>query len=172
MSAALTVERVRELLAYDPSTGVFTWRHSRRGQSPAGRVAGGAWGSGGYIGICVDGNRCLAHRLAWFYVHGEWPKHQIDHINGARSDNRIANLRDVPATTNQQNRHRPQGRVPLLWVRFKPKENRWRGVFRVDGRDVYAGSHRTAEEAHAAVILKRAELGIGAPAVPKSEAAS
>lgn len=86
-AAILTHARLRELLDYNAETGVFTWRVSRQGHCKAGSAAG-ARRHDGYIRICVDQRRVWGHRLAWFYVHGEWPSQQIDHINGNPSDNR------------------------------------------------------------------------------------
>lgn len=80
---------------YDAATGAMNWRAS-------GKAAGSF--DGRRVRIVIDGERYMAHRLAWLYVHGEWPRHQIDHINGDPRDNRLANLRDVPAATNNQNR--------------------------------------------------------------------
>jgi hypothetical protein len=94
--------RLLELLSYSPSTGVFMWNGDRGGRSfknkPAGHLK-----TNGYIEITVDGWRYNAHRLAWYYTYGKWPKNDIDHINGERSDNRIENLRDVFPYLNFQN---------------------------------------------------------------------
>jgi hypothetical protein len=57
----------------------------------------------GYITIRVIYKSYLAHRLAWLYVHGEWPENLIDHINNNRSDNRICNLRKATKTENNRN---------------------------------------------------------------------
>lgn len=94
--------RVRELLAYDPATGEFVWRQRRQRIAPGDR-AGGIDGKG-YVHISIDGRLYRAHRLVWLYVHGHWPAHDIDHINGCRTDNRIANLRDVSRSINLQNK--------------------------------------------------------------------
>jgi hypothetical protein len=84
-SRELTAERLREVLNYNPGTGVFTWRVQTGRRAPVGAIAGCiTWY--GYIAIKIDCCRHLAHRLAWFYVTGAWPKDQIDHINGNRSD--------------------------------------------------------------------------------------
>jgi HNH endonuclease len=100
-SNSITRERVMELLDYDPETGIFRWKVHRRPQSPPGTIAG--WHSGKKAQrIELEGENYLAHRLAWFYVHGIWPE-QIDHINGDRSDNRIANLRPANNSQNQAN---------------------------------------------------------------------
>src|SRR5690606_34614864 len=95
----LTQQRLKELLYYDPETGIFTRLVGRSGpRARAGDVAGSDNGKG-YIRIYVDGRPYKAHRLAWFYMHGEWPE-EIDHRNGERADNRLSNLRPV---TRQQN---------------------------------------------------------------------
>lgn len=100
----LTAERVRELMDYDPQTGEFTWKVTS-GKARKGAKAGsvGVWG---YLLICLRGRPWPAHRLAWLHVHGEWPKGQIDHINGVRTDNRLANLRDVSQSVNMQNQRK------------------------------------------------------------------
>lgn len=98
----LTVERLRAVLSYDAETGVFVWRVSSKGTA-AGAIAGAKLGTG-YTTITVDQERFLAHRLAWFYVHGRWPADQIDHIDGDRRNNAIANLREATNQANQWNR--------------------------------------------------------------------
>lgn len=85
----LTPERLREVLDYDPETGAF-----KRRETPAGNVT-----SQGYIVIKVDQITYSAHRLAWLFVHGEWPEYFLDHIDGDKGNNKIENLR--PATNGQ-----------------------------------------------------------------------
>ena len=85
---SLTAERLREVLDYDPDTGVFTRKVRTASSVKVGDVAGSLNGKG-YIRIRVDGRLYFAHRLAWLYVHGEWPVDQVDHINGIKNDNRI-----------------------------------------------------------------------------------
>lgn len=163
MSAICEVARAR--LSYDAVAGQFTWLVTASSAAVAGNRAGSK-SRNGYIRIAIDGRRYLAHRLAWLMTHGEWPRGQIDHINGVRDDNRIANLRDVSAFVNQQNRHRAQGSNRFPWVHWKRSENRWRGCFRVNGRDVTVGHFRDPEAAYAAVLMKRRQMGIGTDAAP------
>lgn len=97
LPACLTPEKLRELLDYNPVTGKFFWgsgpRFGREVATPHIR---------GYLRVHVAGRAYLAHRLAWFYVHGEWPAHVIDHINCVKTDNRIANLRSVTSAENNR----------------------------------------------------------------------
>lgn len=97
----LTATRLRELVAYDVETGIFTARVDRGLKIKAGAVLGNTSHHAGYRTVRVDYARFLAHRLACLYVHGEWPCGEIDHIDGDKDNNRIGNLRVV---TRQQNR--------------------------------------------------------------------
>ena len=97
----ITQSELKENLKYNPDTGVFIWLASR-GSVRRGRSAR-SLDNEGYITICINGRAYKGHRLAWLYVYGVWPKYQIDHISRIRDDNRIANLRDVPISTNLKN---------------------------------------------------------------------
>jgi len=100
-----TAEYLRSILNYNRETGVFTRRLSTAPNARTGDVAG-YMSKDGYLLVKVLCKTYKAHRLVWLYVHGEWPQGQIDHINRDRSDNRIANLRDVSHQQNQQNASR------------------------------------------------------------------
>lgn len=95
----LTLERVKELLNYDPETGLFSW-NAKRGRCAKLAVAG-SWNSYGYRRITVDGRGYPAHRLAWLHVHGRWPQGEIDHINGIKHDNRLANLCEATSSIHE-----------------------------------------------------------------------
>jgi len=97
VTAKISIERLRTILSYDPEIGLFRWRadkFSSRGQLVAreGSQTGGL-NADGYWQMVIDGQHYYGHRLAWFYVYGEWPARQIDHDNLIKSDNRISNLR-------------------------------------------------------------------------------
>jgi hypothetical protein len=105
MKNELTFERVNELLRYEHETGKLYWSVSRGGVM-AGSEAGydKADHRTTYRIIGIDGKRYWAHRIVWLLHYGEWPKGEIDHIDGGGLNNRICNLRDVTRTTNQRNR--------------------------------------------------------------------
>ena len=97
----LTQARLKELLYYDQKTGIFTWKESRRCVKKD--DVSGTLDSKGYVIIMVDRIRYKAHRLAWFYIYGVWPKNDIDHINTIRHHNFIVNLREATRGENLQN---------------------------------------------------------------------
>ena len=142
------VERIKELLSYEPASGIFLWRKSQ-GRQCAGRQAGSVCGNGD-IEITIDGQRCKAHRLAWLLCIGQDPGQlQIDHINCVKDDNRIENLR---LATNQQNsfnrRHRASSAdYKGIWLH---PNGRWRARIVFDGRSIHLGYYDTAEQAHEA----------------------
>lgn len=155
----LTAERLRELLDYDPVNGTFTWRVNRNGVRIGDR-AGSLVDSRGYLRVGIDGREYSAHRLAWLYVHGEWPTQVIDHCNGDPSDNRIENLRDVSQQVNVQNQHRARStnKCGLLGVRRQGK--RWYARIMTNGRERHIGTFDTPEEAHAAYLAVKAVLHV------------
>ena len=93
---------LRATLHYDPDTGKFT-RKIARGSKAVGDEPG-SFNPVGYWQIGVCGRTYTAQRLAWYYTTGEWPEHDIDHINRDKLDNRIANLRAISRSENLKNR--------------------------------------------------------------------
>lgn len=155
----LTAEALRVLLEYDPETGLFTWRNHHRG-TLIGCIAGRTGkDSNGYPHLKVVGRTYKAHRLVWLYTHGRWPEHQIDHINGVRDDNRLANLREATHTENAHNlrRARVNNASGLLGV-SKLKNGRWRASIRSHGKQRNLGDFHEPKEAHAAYLRAKAEL--------------
>lgn len=96
----LTYEQVAALLRADPATGVLWWLPA---SGRHGRAGGMVRCESGYVNVVLHGRSFKAHRLIWLLCTGSWPKYFIDHINGDRHDNRLANLRDVPHAENQRN---------------------------------------------------------------------
>ncbi len=124
---SLTQARLKELLSYDPKTGVFH-RLVTRPNSRAGDVAGTKHGSPNpYIVIMVDGRRYLAHRLAFLFVTGTWPPEEVDHRDGDGSNNRWKNLRACAKSHNLANagrrRNNTSGFKGVSWCRAS---NKWR----------------------------------------------
>jgi hypothetical protein len=155
----ISIDRLRELLDYDPDTGNFSWRVGRRGGSYAGHIAG-AVNRDGYIEIRIDRRLYKAHRLAWFYVNERWPIEHIDHVNGKTGDNRISNLREATNAQNLQNRHGAQAnsRSGLIGVTWHKQNERWRAEIVVNGTKKHLGYFETPEQAHAAYLKAKAEL--------------
>lgn len=165
----LTAQRLREVLHYDPQTGLFNWRARAQEEFRSfrafrafearfiGRQAGATWKDGRIV-VRVDGDLHYAHRLAWMHVYGRWPERVIDHINGNPADNRIANLRDVTLMVNGQNlRKQRAGKVePLGAYLFNKKLKKpYTAKIRVNDRSVHLGYFKTAEEAHAAYVQEK-----------------
>lgn len=144
----LTAERLRELFSYDPETGIFVCRVSRR-RARAGDVAGHI--SHGYVAIPIERRIYLAHRLAWLYVHGVWPSGEIDHINRIRSDNRMCNLRDATRAENAQNKPvQRNNKSGYRGVSQYKKTSFWQARIKTNGRQIYLGHFATPEAASAA----------------------
>lgn len=146
----LTAERLRELVRYDPETGIFTNRITRNSKALKDKPSGGL-GAGGYIQITLDGITYYAHRLAVLYVTGSWPSNQIDHENKIRSDNKWNNLRDATSKQNRANTDAlSNSKTGVKGVRWRSSTGRYLAEIRLNNRHIHLGSFETIEEAAAA----------------------
>jgi len=140
-------ERLKEVLDYDPDTGVFRWKCRLSRFTEEGAVAGNK-NAYGYIRIGLNYKHHYAHKLAWFFVTGEWPSKDIDHINGVRYDNRLSNLRLATRGENVSNSgprsNNSSGYKGVYWNR---RENRWAAQIRKDGVGKNLGYFDTPEDA-------------------------
>jgi len=144
----MTHTELRAMLHYDPSTGVWTWLQGRRAGQQAGCVQ-----LNGYITIRINQKLYYAHRLAWFYMGGSWPRAQIDHRNRQRADNRWCNLREATQSTQEINKgltRRNHSGIRGVWQRADTQ--RWTAQIEKDGRKYSLGCFDTAEEATAAYL--------------------
>lgn len=159
---ALTQERLRELLDYDPETGVFTWLVNQTSMARAGDVAGGAHWSG-YHRVSINRRRYLTHRLAFLYMTGAFPAGHVDHRDGDKGNNRWVNLRGVCRSVNLQNRRGPQSnnRCGYLGVCKHKSSGRWRASIVLNRRHIHVGLYDTPEEAHKAYLKAKRELHEG-----------
>ncbi|MEP9387159.1 HNH endonuclease signature motif containing protein [Mesorhizobium sp. KR9-304] len=145
----LTYERACEVLVYDRETGALNWRVARPG-APKGALVG-TRSSHGYTQVEVDYRLYKAHRVIWLLMTGNWPTHQVDHINGMRADNRWKNLREATPLQNSRNR-RPSksstsGRVGVTFIKASSK---WQAYIGIDSRTVSLGHFAEIEKAIAA----------------------
>lgn len=146
----ITQQVLCSLLLYESDTGVFRWLAKRAPDIRAGDVAG-TTRSDGYLAIRVQGRKYQSHRLAWLYMYGEFPLAQIDHINGIKGDNRIANLRLATNAENCRNRGpRSDSKSGLRGVSFDIESGKWRATASDGKRYISIGRFSTSVEAKAA----------------------
>jgi len=149
-----TQERLRQLLDYDPETGIFTRKTRVLKGSP---IHPGHLTLGGYLIFSVGSKAQLAHRVAWKWYYGQEPE-IIDHINGVKTDNRIANLRSVSLYENNMNTKKVRSGIPI-GASYRADKNIYEAQLKYKKVHYYLGNYHSAEEAAAAYWKKRRELG-------------
>lgn len=158
----LTAARLRELLHYEPESGIFLWlnptpkNHKAIRGEPAGVV------SKGYLVIRVDGVLYRSHRLAWLYMTGEWPSKFIDHRDTVRTNNAWRNLREADSFLNAQNVRAPSknNATGLLGV-FPARGGKFSSQIMAQRKKHCLGTFDTPEEAHAAYVAAKRRLHAG-----------
>ncbi len=156
----LMQDRLKQLLSFNPETGDFVRLTRAATRIHIGDVVKGCNNGEGYLRIRIDRRAYMAHRLAWLYMTGEWPKAQIDHINMDRADNRFCNLREATNAQNKANsrahRSNLSGAKGITSVRRK-----FRAQVEVAGIPIYLGYFNTRDEAHAAYMIAAAKKYCG-----------
>lgn len=152
-------EALREVLDYNPDTGVFRWRVTTSNRSIAGNIAGGR-DNRGYVQIRVLGRKRWAHRLAWLLMTGDEPDGLIDHINGDKSDNRFANLRLASRGQNSMNqRQKPHRALPKGVYQYDDKHGgRPYAQIRFEKQTRFLGAFDTVQAAKSAYDRAAVEL--------------
>lgn len=157
----LSAVRLRELLHYDPLTGVFTRLVRTSSNANAGATVGVP--TNGYLYAGVDGKRYRCHRLAWLYQMGAWPENDIDHINGVRDDNRWENLRHVTRSENMQNQHRAKSNNISGFLGVSKDGDKWAAKIKTNEGQRFLGSFNDAEQASAAYLAAKRTLHVPSP---------
>lgn len=135
----LTSDTLKSRIFYDPNTGYFNWILPKGRGIKFGDLAGSKSNSG-YTRISFSGKMYQAHRLAWLYVMGEWPKNHIDHINGIRDDNRLCNLREANPTENVNNsKKRADNTSGFRGLYFNKNKNKWDAECVVNKINIFLG---------------------------------
>jgi hypothetical protein len=154
----ISAEKARELFDYDQETGILKWKtrpvNCRWDKTAnglvAGRIAGWVNGSG-YRQVRIPGGRCMAHRLAWLISYGQWPRDQVDHIDGDRLNNRLSNLREASPTENCHN-------IALSYTNttgfmgVTSNKGRFQARVAAYGKRLHLGTFDTAEDAYRAYL--------------------
>jgi hypothetical protein len=141
-------EELKRILDYDPKTGVFKWKVRVSRNIKIWDTAGCTHSHNGYRYISIKDRLYRAHRLAWLYVYGEWPKDQIDHINRIKIDNRISNLRHATSAINSRNRSPcKKNSSGVTGVRWNEKRKRWMAQIKVNGITENLGSYHNKADA-------------------------
>jgi hypothetical protein len=152
----LELRRAAELLSYDPKTGEFRWKFDQHKRKKDGLA--GTPNSDGYLQITIDGKKYRAHRLAWLFMNGEWPTHDVDHIDGNVTNNRIANLRIATRSENNQNLKKAKSNNKLGILGVIAHQGRFMAKIKADGKIRFLGYFDDPHVAHEAYLKAKREL--------------
>lgn len=184
----IEISLIRELVDYDPDTGIFRWKYRDRrycasdgshkgwNKKYAGKTCFNTVNAEEYHIGCIFGQNYYAHRVAWAYVTGQWPNGEIDHDNGIRSDNRFVNLYDGTRQINGLNQGMKSTNTSgVTGVRFHKAQKRWVASIRFESILYNLGSYRNFDDAVEARLEAEHNFGFHAkhgkrPSVPDLKA--
>ena len=154
----ITQAELKEILHYDPETGIFRWRYSVARKVKPWDVAGTTTFAK-YCHIKINGKNCKAHRVAWLYMTCEWPVEQIDHKDGVKSNNSWKNLRLATNKQNMENQSlRKNNTSGCGGVTWRPDAKKWRARIGHGYNRIHVGYFETFEQASSAIVAKKAEI--------------
>lgn len=153
-----SAEELRQLIHYNPDTGVLTSKVTRKGL-----VKGQIMGCDSphrYLLIRFKGPQYIAHRLIYRIVTGiDLGQQEIDHINGNTKDNRWSNLRVVERLENTWNtrksKNNTSGVKGIDWVKNR---SRWRARVAYNNKTFTLGLFSSIDDAVEAIAALREKL--------------
>lgn len=155
MASLLTYERAREMLHYNPQTGVLKWKVSPRGNVKVGQHAGSVDGNGRLM-VMIDQTSYHSGRLIWLWMMGKWPCGLIDHKDRNPLNNRWGNLREVTQRVNSQNRSmNSNNKSGVRGVYWNKRQGKWHAQIALDRKKIHLGWHDSFDTA--VVARKQAE---------------
>lgn len=154
----LTHERLLEVLSYEPATGLFRWKIKIAKHTIVGAVTSQSPSKQGYLRIRIDGELFVAHRLAVFYMTGEWPEATVDHRDRIRTNNEWDNIRNASYSQNSANQAlSPRNTSGFKGVSWNADGHRWQAHIMVNKKSIYLGLFDRAEDAAEAYIAAAIE---------------
>jgi hypothetical protein len=142
----LTQDKLKELLDYNPDTGIFTWKE-RISNIKQGTIAG-KYDKNWYVVITINNKKYLAHRLAWLYMEGYFPENQIDHIDRNKSNNKWANLREVSQVCNSRNsKLSKRNKSGIRGVTWDKERKKWQVNIRANKKNITLGRYDSKVDA-------------------------
>jgi len=146
----MNLQEIKSLVSYDPETGAFRWAVKGRPACRFGEECG-TYDKKGYRVLSLNRKKLFAHRVAWLFVHGEWPSVEIDHINCVRDDNRISNLRLASREQNCANTLTPKNNTSgVKGVAFDRSRGKWMAHIHKGGKFKNLGRFESLEQAQVA----------------------
>lgn len=147
----LSHSELLRVLDYNRETGRFTWKINASSRAKIGFIAGRLLPAG-YRQIRVFKRLYLAHRLAWFYVHGVWPAADLDHRDLNKDNNGIENLRETNPSLNGANKGLAANNTSGAKGVQRRRNNRWRASIEHRGEWISFGTFGSKEEASEAYL--------------------
>ena len=158
LQPTFTIKRLRDLIDYDPKTGIMRWKVCKASRINIGDIITGKMKLG-HLRVGIDGQRYLAHRIAWFHYYGKWPTKHIDHIDNNPENNAINNLRECTPAQNLWNRPAQcNSLLSLKGVSFDTRRGTWFARIMVEGKLHWLSSYNSPELAHAGYIKAAKKL--------------
>jgi len=152
------IEKLKSVLDYNPQTGEFHWIKPTNPRIATGSAAG-CLNDNGYHVICINRQRHLAHRLAWFIFYGVIPPKCLDHVNRIKTDNRISNLRLATMAQNAENREaRSDNKSGFKGVSWCRNKQMWSAQIQRGGKNIYREFFTSKEEAAASYLTASAAI--------------
>ena len=149
---------LKEYMDYEPDTGVFTWKRHRSQTATKGTQVK-CKDPKGYIILGWNRRNYRAHHIAWWWITGEMPGGELDHINNIRHDNRFSNLRKASSTQNNHNKLKPvtntSGVKGVNWHKYR---GAWAARITVDGARIQLGYFTDLESAEKIIRAAREKL--------------